>query len=89
MKYGVEIWSANLKEAGAPPLCYELAMKQGSINPFLEFIKSIFGCSNHTLSVIILACLEKLQGKYSDLMVKLPYKKGLELKTEFLEMIGE
>lgn len=83
------IWGANLASGDAWSLAEEAALRQGSISPWLELVKYIFGMSNHTLGLIFISILEKIAlrrgTKYHE---KLCSKKD-SIRAHFLKVLGK
>lgn len=91
LKFALPIYFAKLGSIEeAPTFCQELALKKGSINVWLEFIKWIFRISHHTLAGLFLGILEKLNAhhKASDDFPKL-LTMCADLRNELKELLGE
>lgn len=60
LKYSLEIWSAKMLTGGGTSFCEYMADKKGKINAYKEFVRWLFGRSNHTLPAIALGMAESI-----------------------------
>lgn len=86
LKYALEIWESKLLEAGMPPFRDAIAGPGKHINLFTEFIKCIFGYSEHTLQAIYYATIER-RAKDSNYYRYLAMYESLKKKLE--ESLGD
>ncbi|KAK3580690.1 hypothetical protein CHS0354_017971 [Potamilus streckersoni] len=88
LKYSLEMWSARMSSSDGTSFCQYMANCNGQVNPYLEFFKWIFRCSNHTLPAIGLGLVEKL-----DFLLEGSNRKALDtlkrLKKELQDMLGD
>lgn len=60
LKRSAAIWLANMKDENVPGFQCQLANLNGSINPYVEIVKWLFGMSKHTFIAIMTAITGKL-----------------------------
>ncbi|KAL3882734.1 hypothetical protein ACJMK2_029045 [Sinanodonta woodiana] len=88
LKYSLEMWGARMNSSDGTSFCQYMANCNGQVNPYLEFFKWVFGCSNHTLPAISLGIVEKL-----DFLLEGSNKKALEtfkrLEKELQDLLGD
>ncbi|RWS09815.1 fatty-acid amide hydrolase 2-like protein [Dinothrombium tinctorium] len=74
-----------------PTIASEMTQHHGNINLELEFLKSMFGLSVHTLPVITIALIEKYTQKSKNNATHDPdyIQMGLRLKEELYSLLGD
>ena len=80
------IWQSFMKVDGVVPFAEELTNRSDAISPFLEFIKSIYGGSQHTIEAICTAVFDRHSP--SDQVLQKYRNIGQELKREIHELLG-
>ncbi|CAH1228929.1 FAAH2 [Branchiostoma lanceolatum] len=90
LKYSFQIWSAMMSESADNQTFCELMSHNESnpVNPYKEFVKWMFGKSEHTLPAIGLGMTEKVTQLTTE-QNKNFIKMCANLKTEFENMLGE
>lgn len=90
-KYGFLLWSAEANtEANAPSMAAQFKDGRGDeLNPFIELIKKTFQISEHNMSSIIAAALEKISPTYGTKGNRILTKKAADLRAKFNEMVGD
>jgi len=85
-KHSFEIWISAMKVEGARKLVEELTNRKGSINPWFELLKCIYGGSEHTAAAILTSLVDKYPPsaqtiqKFNDI--------ANELKKELHQLLG-
>ncbi|EEB15591.1 glutamyl-tRNA amidotransferase subunit A, putative [Pediculus humanus corporis] len=65
LKYSMAIWFAKMRIPEGSQLPVELSNNKGKVNIVKEFIKFPFGLSNHTLPILCIGLMEKLNPEYN------------------------
>lgn len=52
-KWAFELWLSAMTDNSAPKITQELTNRTFDINPWIEFVKSVFGLSKHTMCAIL------------------------------------
>ncbi|RWS21414.1 fatty-acid amide hydrolase 2-like protein, partial [Leptotrombidium deliense] len=88
MMNAFEYWIFSLKSGDSYTLTSELNLRRSKINPVIELLKSLVNYSNHTRTLLVLACLELFSpddnSKYSTQVLK----EADNLKHKFLQVLG-
>lgn len=88
MKYAFNIWSAMMSNGKSTSKNFSDLMTDHSktykLNPYWEFLKSIFGKSKHTLPAIFLAVGERAPIINPEKLIQ----KGEELREELNTILG-
>lgn len=67
--------------------CRKMANLKGEVNPFLELAKKVVGLSNHTLPMIVVACVEKITSPFHNKQAP-QLKKFKEFKEKAMELLS-
>lgn len=84
-KYGFLLWSA---EANSDPILQDTD-NDDELNPMFEIVKKMFNYSEHNMSSIMAATIDKLSPTQGSRGNKVLMKKAAELRQKFNEQIGD
>ncbi|RWS01008.1 fatty-acid amide hydrolase 2-like protein, partial [Dinothrombium tinctorium] len=90
MRDSVSIWVSVMKSISDTTMANSLAENDGvnHINIYWEFIKSLFGYSKHTTSMMFMALVDAFFSKDSELIER-ELQKMQELKQQFSYLLGK
>lgn len=83
-RYGFLLWSA---EANSDPIFQDGI--EDELNPMIEIVKKMFYCSEHNMSSIMAATLDKFSPSSGSRGNKVLIQKAAELRQKFQEQIGD
>lgn len=90
-RYGFLLWSAEANtEANSPTMAQQF--KDGradELNPIVELVKKMFQMSEHNMTSIMAATLEKFSPTFGSRGNKILTKRAAELRHKFNEMLGD
>ncbi|XP_035221698.1 fatty-acid amide hydrolase 2-like [Stegodyphus dumicola] len=88
MKHSFEIWSKIITTSDMRPITEEMTGRCGEVNLSLEFLKWLFGISDHILPVLCSAVLNKALAPKDEKQASKFYKMLYLLETQFEEILG-
>lgn len=88
LKDSLSIWMANMKGENEPSFAEQLSNLNGSINPYLEMFKWLFGISKHSFIALMTAITDRIGVKHGSPEYYLKVKERDDLKRELDEMLG-
>ncbi|CAH1971076.1 unnamed protein product [Acanthoscelides obtectus] len=83
------LWFANMKSPGGPSFQEQLANLNGTINPWWELLKWVFGQSEHTFIGIMTCLAEKGGCKYGDEKYEYLVREKNEFRRELSDLLGD
>lgn len=88
-RYGFLLWSAEANtESDAPSMASQFKEGREELNPLVEIGKKVFQMSEHNMSSIMAASLEKCSPSHGTHGNKLLNKRASELRKKFNEILG-
>ncbi|KAK6629980.1 hypothetical protein RUM43_003801 [Polyplax serrata] len=89
LKYSMAVWFAKMRVPEGSQIPVELANHKGRVNIAKELLKFPFGLSRHTLPILCIGILEKLNPEYNSPSHVKFVKMCKELVQEFEELLDE
>lgn len=83
-KYGFLLWSA---EANSDPILQDA--NDDELNPMIEIVKKMLNYSEHNMSSIMAATIDKFSPSHGSRGNKVLMKKAAELRQKFNELVGD